>query len=93
MINPPLLVKVEPFTINSLKDDGFSCKISLPQFVYAPLEKGDKVGSVTYYNSGKIFATKDLTVDCYVKVQTKRLGCFDYVKQNLKFILVGIWES
>ncbi len=88
-----ITVSVEPYTVNSLKDDGFSYKISLPSFVYAPIKKGEVVGKVTYYNDGQLFAEKSLTASCDVELQVQKTDCLESVKRNLKSIFLNIWES
>ena len=35
-------------------------KVYLPKFIYAPVNKGDKIGKVEYYYNGTVIATADI---------------------------------
>ena len=41
-------VFIEPYTVNTLETENISCSVNLPKFIYAPIAKGDILGSVEY---------------------------------------------
>ncbi|WP_295152450.1 D-alanyl-D-alanine carboxypeptidase family protein [uncultured Ruminococcus sp.] len=54
-----------PDIIASLTDDGAAradSRVYLPQFVYAPVNRGDKAGEVVYFLDGKELGRRDITV-------------------------------
>ena len=63
-----------------------SKKESVPEFVTAPLKKGDKVGEVKYYLNEKEIGTIDIVV-CQ---DLKKAGFGDYFKQGFSKWLLGM---
>lgn len=88
-----LEICVEPYTVNTLNDTGFSCEVFLPKFVYAPITKGEVVGSIVYKNGSDIIATSELLAQedfAIIKPQRKAI---DIILENAKYIFENIWEK
>lgn len=49
--------KIMPASVNA---EDFKIDISLPHFLYAPIEKGEKVGKVSCYLDGKLICESDI---------------------------------
>jgi D-alanyl-D-alanine carboxypeptidase/D-alanyl-D-alanine carboxypeptidase (penicillin-binding protein 5/6) len=87
-----LHVSIQPYVVNTLNDTGFLCEVNLPKFIYAPIKKGEKIGSVVYKNGDNvagivdIFAQNDIKV---LKIEEKYLE----ILQNAKYIFKNIWEK
>lgn len=60
-------------TVNFLKDEGSNItrKIYLEKFLYAPVEKGEKIGFAEYYNGDRLIKTVPLTARDSISVQKK----------------------
>ena len=55
-----LKVNINSIKINSLETEGITDKVYLPQFLYAPIKKGDIVGKVAYLQNGKVLEEKQI---------------------------------
>ena len=73
----------------SLKEtDHLKAEISAPQFVYAPINKGDVIGKVYYYSSDNLIFSEDITSPISVK-QTKQnkisriIKLFNFMLKNI----------
>ena len=86
-------VSVSPFKINAVETDGFSCRVDLPSFLYAPLSKGDVVGSVVYLKNGTEFARRDIVANESIKASPSKRGFAEKIKENLIIIFKCIWEN
>lgn len=85
-------VSVEDFSVNSLDGKGFSYKINLPKFVYAPIEKGQTVGNIVYYKEGKEIARKDIVTEEKIEKITEKKSFLDNFKKCFKYIFMSFWE-
>lgn len=73
----------------SLKEtEKLNAKAVLPDFVYAPINKGDKIGKVYYYLSDELILTEDITSPIDIK-QTKQ-NKISKIFELLKFMLENI---
>ncbi len=88
-----LEIEIEDFTVNSLDGAGFSYQINIPRFVYAPIEKGQKIGEIIYLKNGDVIAKKDIiskkTID---KIFAKRDFSEEF-RNCFKEIFTSIWEN
>ncbi|MBR3815488.1 MAG: D-alanyl-D-alanine carboxypeptidase [Clostridia bacterium] len=48
-----LTIAAEKVNINSFQSENVRCEVYLPEFIYAPVSCGDKIGSVRVYADGK----------------------------------------
>lgn len=90
--NDNLTVKVNKFTVNSLETEGFSYKVNLPRFVYAPIKKGEAVGDIVYYKEGKEIARKVLVSKKDIQKTEAQKRPIDRFSDCLKSIFKSIWE-
>ena len=59
--------------ISVLSNADVDMKIDLPEFVYAPVKKGEKIGSVIYYLEGKPLFSENINSPCDVKNENTSL--------------------
>ena len=86
-------VKAESITTSSLTEDNFSCTVNLPRFLYAPVKKGDKIGTAVYKKGDSIIATKELLADVDIEKEPLKRGIKDKIIENIVYIFKGLWEK
>lgn len=76
-------------TVNFLKDEdcNITRKIYLEKFLYAPVEKGEKIGFAEYYNGEKLIKTVPLTAKNSVAVKENEEN------ENILDRLFGLFDS
>ncbi len=57
----PLKVNLDSFFVNTTSDDKIEFKVNLPEFVYAPIKKGEVIGDIVCIQNGKVCNSKILT--------------------------------
>ncbi len=73
----------------SLKEtENLRAEVVAPEFVYAPVNKGDKIGKVYYYLSDELILADDITSPINIK-QTKQ-NTLGKITELLKFMLQSI---
>lgn len=73
----------------SVKDtENLKAEISLPDFVYAPINKGEIIGKVYYYSSNDLILSEDITSPVTVK-QTKE-NKYSKILELLSYMLRNI---
>ncbi len=91
--NSSLNLNVEGMTATSLDSNGFSYKINLPHFVYAPVKKGEAVGEIIYYKNEKEIGRNDITADKNIeKIKIEKSFSLSF-KEGFIHIFKNIWES
>lgn len=85
-----LFVEVEPLTINSLDTQDINCEIYLPQFLYAPLKKGEKVGEAVYMQGDKILAQKPILSNREIVSVKHSENALKNILEILKTIIINI---
>ena len=70
-----LTVKIKPFLLNSTESEGFSCKVYLPPHIFAPVNKGEVIGTAVYMQNGKVIAKQEVLSDTDIQL-------YKYQKQN-----------
>lgn len=88
-----LSIRVEPFVVNSLKTEGFSCEVYLPRFVYAPITSGEAIGSVVYKNNDTVIERVKLCAEETVDAAAQKRKFIEIIKENIKYIFESIWEK
>ena len=59
-----------PIITTTNEDFNYNCKVFVNPFEYAPINKGDVLGFIEYYDdSGSLIATTDLCADSSVDVE------------------------
>lgn len=72
----------KPYAVVSAEDaDKVVREVYLPQFVYAPVKKGEQVGMVVYSLDGKVVSQNPLYAEQSVDVQKNQKTIFDYIKE------------
>ena len=82
-------IESDKVSVNFLKDEGSNItrKIYLEKFLYAPVEKGEKIGFAEYYNGDKLIKTVPLTAKNSIAVKAKEK------KENITDRLLGLFDS
>ena len=88
-----ITVNIEDYNVTTLDDEGFSYEINLPNFVYAPIKKGEKLGSTVYFKNGVKIAQKDIVADKNIEKIPAKIDCKEKFINAFKHIFKSIWES
>lgn len=88
-----ITVSIEDYKVTSLDDEGFSYEINLPNFVYAPIKKGEKLGSTVYFKNGVKIAQKDIVANKNIEKIPAKIDCKEKFINAFKHIFKSIWES
>ncbi len=88
-----ITVDIEDYTVTSLDGKGFSYEIDLPNFVYAPIIEGERLGSITYFKNGEEIAQKDIIADVNIEKIPVKANFNEKFKDAFKYIFKSIWES
>lgn len=86
-------VKVEPYIVNSLETEGFTCEINLPRFVYAPVKSGDELGSAVYRKNDTVIEKVALSAENGVDSAKYRKKATEKILENIKYIFKSLWEK
>ncbi len=88
-----VLAQTKAYTISALDKDGFSAEVITPQFLYAPVKKGDKIATVLYKSGDSViketpvFSTTDIASVKYKET------FYNLIIKNIKDIFLKIWET
>ncbi len=88
-----LKIKVKSVMASSLTENGFSCTVNLPRFVYAPVKKGEKIGTAVYIKGDSVIATKDLVADADINQERLRNSAKNRIAENIVYIFKSLWEK
>lgn len=88
-----LKINVENLVVTSLHDGDFRCEVNLPKFIYAPVKKDEIIGTAVYIKDDTIIKTANLYAKTDIKAKTYKRSAVKEIKQNLIYILNGIWEK
>lgn len=86
-------VKIEPYSVSSLKNENFNCEIELPQFLYAPIKKGEQIGNAVYKKEDVVIAKVPIYSSVDVKSAKVEKSFGAEIIENIKYIFNGIWEK
>ncbi len=91
--NSVLSIDIKPYTFSKLSDGDLSCKVNLPKFIYAPVLKGDVIGSIVYIQGDNVIDVVELKAETEIaqKIYEKRF--LNIVFYNIKYIFMNIWEK
>ncbi|MBQ2286045.1 MAG: D-alanyl-D-alanine carboxypeptidase [Clostridia bacterium] len=84
-----LQVFIEPYTVNTLETQNVNCTVNLPKFLYAPVEKGDLLGTAVYTLNGKVIGTVELKALTAAEPHSKTPGIFEIIIRNIKYIFLN----
>ena len=88
-----LSVKLDSFTVSALDTSDINYTVKLPQFVYAPIKKGEKIGDITYKKGDTVITTTEILSDKDITLCKAKESVFKKIKENYKHIFVNIWEN
>ena len=88
--NYQIQVFIEPYTVNTLETEEIGCTVRLPQFVYAPIKKGEVLGTAVYTLNGDIIGTADICAPKSIAVINAAPNKGAVFLRNLKYILLNI---
>ena len=91
--NDFLVVKTEPISVTSSDVGSFSYDINLPKFLYAPVNRGEKIGSINFKKDEKIIKTVDLCSNEQINEVIYKASFFEIIIENIKNIFKNIWEN
>ncbi len=83
-------VFIEPYTVNTLETANISCEVSLPKFIYAPISKGDELGSITYKMNNETIGEVKLSALRDIPKTEVEPDFFEQIKENIFYILKSI---
>lgn len=86
-------IKAEPLIFSALTTQDIRCEINLPKFVYAPVSKGEFIGSIVYKKGDTVIAEKQLYSDSQIKVSPQKRKISEILSQNFKYIFFNLWEK
>lgn len=87
-----LNVKIGSRTFSTLGEADFSCDVNLPKFLYAPIKKGEVIGSVVYRKNGEEIKSEEILAEENINIKIRKKGTFAIIKENLKHIFLSLWE-
>lgn len=88
-----LKIDVDTVTASSLTDGDFSCTVNLPRFVYAPIKKGEVIGTAVYKKGDSIITEKVLCADADISTAPLELSVKDKILENIVYIFKNLWEK
>ncbi len=71
------------FIIPIENKDQIETRLFLPSFVYAPIERGDRVGEVRYYLDGRLLSAVPVTAEAAVPYNENKRDFITYIKDLL----------
>ncbi len=86
-------VKIKQYTVSSLKNQDFNCEVNLPKFLYAPINKGDIIGSVVYKKGETLIDKVDILADNDIGLQKQNIKITEIIIENIKHIFSNLWEK
>lgn len=88
-----ITVKTEPYIVNSIDTSGFEYELNLPRFLYAPIEKGEKIGSIIYKKNGTVIDAKNIFSETQIDAVPEGRKFHQEIIENAKYIFKNIWEK
>jgi len=86
-------LEIKPYEFGVVDDGDLSCTVNLPKFVYAPLKKGEQVGSVIYKKGDEIIAESPIAVPEGLESGQDKPKFTEKIVYNIKNIVIDIWEK
>lgn len=83
-------VFIEPYTVNTLETEALSSVVALPQFVYAPIKKGEALGYIEYSFKGEIIDKVELCSLVNIDQKLAKPSLWEAFKENFIYILRSI---
>lgn len=87
-----IIINIEPYKISKVTDGSFTATVNLPPFLYAPLEKGEQIGTVVYKKNDAVIEEAPITISKAIGVKPAKKNFFETIIDNIKHIFRNIWE-
>lgn len=88
-----LNVKIGSYTVSTLENENFSCEVNLPKFLYAPVKKGEKIGSAVYKKNGTVIKVSDILATSDINLEKQEKKITDILIEYTRYIFFGLWEK
>lgn len=88
-----ITISIPSATFSSLENEQITSQINLPEFVYAPVSKGEKIGSVVYSKGDTVVKQTELLSDNKITAKPSKRSFLQDFAENLRYIFLGIWEK
>ena len=88
-----ITISIPSATFSSLENERITSQINLPEFVYAPVSKGEKIGSVVYSKGDTVVKQTELLSDNKITAKPSKRSFLQDFAENLRYIFLGIWEK
>lgn len=85
-----LEVRIEPYRVNTVQTEAISTRIDLPKFLYAPVQKGEEIGRISYFLGEKTLATVPIVAGADVAQLPQKASIWRQLKNNIRLILRGV---
>ncbi len=85
--------RVEAYKVSAVEKDGFSAEIISPEFLYAPIKKGDKIATVLYKSGDNVLKETAVFANSDIAAVEYRETLYNLIIKNIKEIFLKIWET
>ena len=92
-VQQSITISIPSATFSSLENEQITSQINLPEFVYAPVSKGEKIGSVVYSKGDTVVKQTELLSDNKITAKPPKRSFLQDFAENLRYIFLGIWEK
>ncbi len=81
-----ITLKIEPLVLNSTQSEGITCEVYLPQYLFAPIKKGDALGKAVYKQNGKVIFEREITSKQAVPISEVKKKSITQILENFLYI-------
>jgi D-alanyl-D-alanine carboxypeptidase/D-alanyl-D-alanine carboxypeptidase (penicillin-binding protein 5/6) len=92
-VSENIKITIPSATFSSLENEKITAQINLPKFVFAPIIKGEKIGSVVYKKGDTLIKETELLSDDNINERALKLSFWDRFAEKFRYIFLGIWEK
>lgn len=92
-VSENIKITIPSATFSSLENEKITAQINLPKFVFAPISKGEKIGSVVYKKGDTLIKETELLSDDNINERALKLSFWDSFTEKFRYIFLGIWEK
>ena len=78
---------------STVDDEQISCEVNLPKFVYAPITKGEVLGSLVYKKGNEVIDSVPLSADINIEPSAIKRGLAEIIFEKIKYIYFNLWEK
>ncbi len=88
-----ILINAKTLDVSFLDNIDFSCEINLPQFVYAPIKKGEVIGTAVFKKGDTVIEESELLAPKDIEALPPKASAVDKILENLRHIFKSLWEK